>query len=296
MIDLHIHSIHSDGSYSVEEILKEAKKKNLQYISITDHDKVSAYYELEKMDISKYYEGKIISGCEIKTPYKGIAIEILAYGIDVKQLEKEGVMDSDSIMDKQSKYLEYFKSVGKRIGLQFDESIKVGTDNVDCYASERFEKEIKRYPENMEILRKNNISIEPNFYRAAQANIVSPFYINEEEFLASIEKVIDAIHKCGGLAFLAHPYLYPFQNKEEMIKDMCKNTDIDGLECYYSLFTQKEIEKLIGITKEYNKLISGGTDFHGENRKGTEMGIGTGNLNIEEKVIKDWIGRVKFFN
>ena len=55
MIDLHIHSIYSDGSCTVQEILQEAQKKKLEVISITDHDKVDAYKELATLNIKKYF-------------------------------------------------------------------------------------------------------------------------------------------------------------------------------------------------------------------------------------------------
>ena len=49
MIDLHIHSNNSDGSDSVEEILKKAQELKLHYISITDHDNCDAYDVLKKI-------------------------------------------------------------------------------------------------------------------------------------------------------------------------------------------------------------------------------------------------------
>ena len=50
MIDLHIHTNYSDGTDTVEELLKKAEKINLQYISITDHDNCNAYKELEEIE------------------------------------------------------------------------------------------------------------------------------------------------------------------------------------------------------------------------------------------------------
>ena len=49
MIDLHMHTIYSDGTDSVEELLKKANALNLDIISITDHDSCDAYYELENI-------------------------------------------------------------------------------------------------------------------------------------------------------------------------------------------------------------------------------------------------------
>ncbi len=66
MIDLHIHTTYSDGSDSPIEILKQAEKLKLKYISITDHDNCNAYKELQKIDVKKYYSGIIVPGIEIK--------------------------------------------------------------------------------------------------------------------------------------------------------------------------------------------------------------------------------------
>ena len=60
MIDLHLHTKYSDGSDSVLELLEKAEKLKLEYISITDHDNVNAYKELENKEIRSKFSGKII--------------------------------------------------------------------------------------------------------------------------------------------------------------------------------------------------------------------------------------------
>ena len=87
MIDLHIHTNNSDGSDSVIEILKNAEKLGLKVIAITDHDTCKAYEELEKIDVSKYYSGKIIKGVELRCFYNRRIIEILGYNIDTKIMQ-----------------------------------------------------------------------------------------------------------------------------------------------------------------------------------------------------------------
>ena len=86
MIDIHIHTTYSDGTKNVTEILKQAEELHLDYISITDHDKCSAYEELKNIDISKYYSGKIIKGIEIKCAYKGSTIEVFTDDDHVKEI------------------------------------------------------------------------------------------------------------------------------------------------------------------------------------------------------------------
>ena len=290
MIDLHIHSKYSDGSFSVIEILKEAERRKLDYISITDHDCIDAYNEIKNISISNYYSGKIITGCEFKcflNEYK-IPIEILGYNIKTEKLKN--YFYNSNIMKVQSKYLEILKLKAKEIGLIYNNDLKLTEKH--CYASAVFQDEILKYPENKEILKNNNISVFPNFYRAEQCNKNSIFYINEYEDLISIKKVLEEIHNAEGLAFVAHPYIYPVNDIESMIETIVKRYNIDGIECYYSTFTDEQIKTMVGYAKKYNLNISGGTDFHGRHKPDIQLGIGKGNLKIEKKVISSWINKI----
>ena len=46
MMDLHVHTLHSDGACSVEEVLRAAQRKNLAYLAICDHDTMDAWRDL----------------------------------------------------------------------------------------------------------------------------------------------------------------------------------------------------------------------------------------------------------
>lgn len=69
---------------------------------------------------------------------------------------------------------------------------------------------------------------------------------------------------------------------------MVKEKIIDGIEVYYSGFNSEQIKRLEYFCDTYKLLKSGGTDCHGT-RKPLKIGIGLGNLNISEEVVKDWI-------
>ena len=66
MIDMHIHSTYSDGTKNVVEILQLAQELGLKAISFTDHECCDAYGEWEKIDIDKYYDGKILGSTNAK--------------------------------------------------------------------------------------------------------------------------------------------------------------------------------------------------------------------------------------
>ena len=111
-----------------------------------------------------------------------------------------------------------------------------------------------------------------------------------------LNETIKRIHEAGGLAFLAHPLLYPYENnnKFDEIEKILKNYQLDGLECEYPLFNGEEREKLKAICKKHNKYISGGTDYHAKNKPNIEIGKGIdGNIQIEKELIDHWIDKVK---
>ena len=67
MIDLHMHTTYSDGTESCSTVLKKCQEKNLNFISITDHNTALVYEELEDQSISSLFNGHIISGIELNT-------------------------------------------------------------------------------------------------------------------------------------------------------------------------------------------------------------------------------------
>ena len=217
--------------------------------------------------------------------------EILGYGFDLNTIKE--YFENNDIMGIQKNYLEYLKKQGKKVGLIFDENLKL-MDN-HSYASVVFETELLKYSENKEIMKKHHISLEPNFYRAEQCNKNSIFYIDENKDFIDIKGLLEKIHEAKGIAFLAHPYIYPVENVEEMVEYIVNTYQLDGIECYYSTFTEEQKQTMINCTKKYNLYISGGTDFHGMSKPDIKMGNGRGNLQIPKEVILNWVDKIKSF-
>ena len=84
MIDLHCHSSFSDGDCTPNELLKKAELLNLTYFSITDHNNCFAYENLD----TDIFKGTIITGIEIVTSFEKHIIEILGYGVDIKEINE----------------------------------------------------------------------------------------------------------------------------------------------------------------------------------------------------------------
>lgn len=292
MIDLHTHTNHSDGTDSVEEILKNAEKSNIEIISITDHDSVGAYYELdENPDLRKLYSGKIIVGSELKTFYDKVSIEILAYGVDYKKLR----IHQYDALNMQIEILEKYKNIANELGLKYDENEMYIDRNNPCkqWASFTFGSEILKYSENKEIIEKIGEFNPTSFFRVHQSNENSIFYYDESYCSIDINETISRIHEAGGLAFLAHGFIYPFKDKVKTIEEILTTTEIDGMECIYTLFSEEERKIAFELCKKHNKYMSGGTDYHAKNKPDIMLGAGkNNNVKIEKDFIKDWIDKV----
>lgn len=277
MIDLHIHTKYSDGTDDLKTLFQKIKKTNLTTISITDHDTIDAYLDIEKNNYQ--LPCKLINGIEIKTTYQEIPIEILGYNIDIEKFKQSPIINKENKLNNQKKYLENYKKCAHKLNLTFNPDLKL--DQNRPFAGITFYLELIKYPENFDkfpLLKTINAE---SFYRETSANKKSIFYIDESNDYPSIDFVIDEIHRCNGYAFLAHLYEYRCHNHQKLLKDIFTNTKIDGCECYHSLFTEENIHEIKSIAQKYHKLTSGGSDYHGTNKQNYYLGI------VNQKPIPD---------
>ncbi|MEE0865945.1 MAG: PHP domain-containing protein [Clostridia bacterium] len=291
MIDLHIHSTNSDGSKTVKEILIEAQKLGLTTISFTDHETCGAYNELERINIKDYFKGNIINGIELKSQYKDIVMDILGYGINYKKMSKyleECYKDITRQKIQESQLIEFYK-IGLKEQLTLRPIDELNWDRTRDWASIVFYNEIKSHLENKSKVPPDLWEDFKNFKNNHYHIRGNTFYINMAKDYPRVEKIIDIIHRSGGKAFIAHIYQYKeIEDKILELKKIISKYNIDGIECYHSIFSNIENEKLLKFTKAHNLLISGGSDYHGKNKPDISLGIGKGNLKVPDKILIDW--------
>lgn len=291
MIDLHIHTNYSDGADSITEVLQKAEKLGLTYISITDHDNCKVYKELENMDIKKYYTGTIIPGIEIKCSYKKRLIEILGYKIDTNKLQNwADEYYKDKTKSKlQQKYFNILVEKCEEMGLKISEEAKNNFNPEKEWASLHIYKELVNHEENKKILPEGVLDTFDNFSKKYCGDVNSKLYIDKTADYISLEDAIEVVKKCNGLVFLPHLFIYKWaEDKEKFIDEILENYSIDGIECMHSEFNDEQIQYLLKLTKERNYFRSGGSDYHGVNKVGIELGCGKGNLQIPEEFVEEW--------
>lgn len=290
MIDMHIHTIYSDGDKTVEEILKMCEERKLEYISITDHD-TCKQYEDEALKNNKIFSGKIIKGSELHAVFQNKNIEVLAYNIDVNVINnwREKYYSKEKLKEQQSISYQRLLDICNKHSLIYDETKIRKPKTVSEYVERPIYEEVMTHKENHKILGEFTESFSI-FFRKGLANPESSYFMNHLEFRPTYREVIDIIHKAGGKAFLAHPYEYKFEDTIGFINDLRKEAELDGIECFHpSSEDDNKKDILLEYARKNNLYISGGSDYHGNPKPDIEIGIGRGSLNISKAIIEEWI-------
>ena len=288
MIDLHTHTKYSDGTLDIKKLLEEAEKNNVELLAITDHDTVKAHIELEKNDYSKYFSGKIIAGAEFNCVFNNAKIELLGYNFDIHKMN-EWIEKTYNIEKKKPNLIEEFNLL---MNACYKNNIKV--DDIDYkedmgWPIDYIYESIKKYPENRQYFSEKEWNDIDHFFRCCTCNIDFPLYIDFSYQTPNAKIVSDDIKKLGGKVFLAHLFTYPLRDYEKYLDSLVNENIIDGIETYYSKFTEEQIEFVKKYCKKHSLYMSAGTDCHGDKKPDRKVGIGYGNMNVPVNVVKDWI-------
>lgn len=283
MLDLHMHTRYSDGSDEVSMVLEKAEKLKLKCIAITDHNTCLEYNELKNENIRSLFSGKIIPGVELNTKVLGIPIEILGYNVDTDLLQK--YIDETYMSNEERCKLEVERLYNKCIS----EGILLPEDFVEkydesMYASKYLHSLITKDENNKKLIDEDSWKDSNIFYRRYMSVPTSKFFVNMDDILPSFEKASEIVKKSGGMVFIPHIFEYG-ENSIKILNYILDNYKFDGIECYYRNFTQEKTDFLLDICKKNNLYKSGGSDYHGKNKPGVEIGTGEGNLNVPDDII-----------
>lgn len=86
IIDLHIHSVNSDGTFTTQELLDMLHKKHANIISFTDHDSVGCYKDIVERKAIPYDNMIILPGVELSYCVDGELRDMLGYGFSVSKM------------------------------------------------------------------------------------------------------------------------------------------------------------------------------------------------------------------
>lgn len=267
MIDLHMHTIYSDGASLPEELVKGAVEHGLEAIAITDHDNTeSLSFALEA---AKDTTLEIIPGIEINTSWKKTEIHVLGYYIDPYNKDLRKVIDyhRDSRISQIQRMVEKIREKTK-IDITFEEVL----------AHSRNDGSLGRPHVAQTLLEKGGVTtIGEAFGKYLSPNTST--YVRRET--ATPHEAVEAIYESGGIPVIAHPN--DMVIIEELVTDLM-NYGLRGLEAYHRSHSPAAIEFHCSLAEKYDLIVTGGTDFHGAG----DMYVNTlGRFFMPDTVFKD---------
>lgn len=257
--DLHLHTRYSDGTYTPEELVRQAKRHNLAVISLTDHDTVQGCDQTAAACAAEGIE--FIPGTELTAEQDGHELHILGYFLDThnprlleemrrfQQVRQERIREMVTRLNQLGLPLKV-EDVFQLANCESPGRPHVARAMVKAKLCEDLDEAFERF------LKKNRPAWVPKFKMSAQT-------------------AIELIHHAGGVAVLAHPGL---NRTDEVIPGMVK-AGLDGIECYHTKHTRTTAERYVQIAKQYGLLVTGGSDCHGAS-KGKPL-IGTVKLPLD---------------
>lgn len=277
LIDMHIHTTFSDGEYAPDETIQKAINNNIGIMAITDHDNIEG---IKRVDKTLYPEIEIINGIELSAKVRKGTMHILGYGIDLKNPDL-----NNKIIELRKNSLRAVKAIVEQI--KHDYNIVFSNEDIEELYNKTEYKNIGRPDVAKLCIKYGYTKTSPEAFR----KYLGPAHEKTREKSKGIqyEECIDLIRKSGGIPVLAHPVTLDMNYVEfiDTLKHMIE-VGLGGLEVYHSLHDEFDTNYYLNVAKEYNLLISGGSDYHGPIVKpGLKLGTGYGNLKIKQLTLVD---------
>ena len=257
-VDLHMHSRHSDGTLTPEELVARAKSKGLSCIALTDHDTASGIRSAQNAGRREGVE--IIPGIEISVIFEPGTMHILGYFVDPENQDLlEGLRPIQEARQKRNPMIiERLRTLGMEITLEEVENVSGGG-------------QVGRPHFARVMVEKGYVK---NFEEAFNKYLTrgGPAYIDKRT-VASAD-AIAMIRRSGGAAVLAHPKQLKVPHGKTFESEIAKLADqgLAGLEVYSSCQSLEEASYYKEVANRFDLVVTGGSDFHGGNKAAVELG------------------------
>ncbi len=260
IIDLHLHSTASDGTMTPSELARYAKENGISAAAITDHDTVDGVDEFLEECRRIGIEG--VAGVEISAESEH-QMHVLGLFIDHKNKQLANMLERlrKARYERNVKLLELLNRSGFEIS---EEDIISRKEGGTLYNTGRV-----HFAQAM--ADKGYVPRASFAFRDYIGN-GKPFYVSR--FKLSPEMCAGMIQFAGGIAVLAHPFA--ITHKKSVLDGLLgqiKEWGFDGTEAYHSSHSITFFERSMELAPKHGLLVTGGSDFHGENKPKVKIGI-----------------------
>lgn len=278
LIDLHTHSLKSDGAQTPADVVRTAHAAGLSAMALSDHDNIDgvreAMAEGEKLGI------EVIPAVELSAQVD-TELHILGYFIDLENKKLKEAMAYSLVVRDQRQEETCRKLNEQGFKITMDELREEAHGNpVLCRAHFAQIMVRKGYVESVQDCFKKYLSVGCYAYSNKQALLP--------------HEAVSLIHEAGGIAVAAHLHLIKMEDDplKKFLADLIPH-GLDGVEGYYTDYTPDMERRYRAMAKDLGLVLSGGTDYHGANKPHISIGRGRGELEIPYSVLEGLKARHK---
>ncbi len=264
--DLHTHSNRSDGTFTPSEVVRKAEELQLYAVALCDHNTVKGIPEF--LEAASKTQVKAVSGVEISADFQGNEVHVL--GLFIKNFDVLEKFLTAINTEKHKANLRLCACLNEA-GIRFDYSEVENESDDGVINRVHFAR----------VLVKHGYVKSVNDAFQGVLNEKNGYYKPQKR--VSAEAVIKTLVAAGAIPVIAHPLENLDNEQLEGFIKLMKPIGLKGMETNYTLYDDKKTVTAIEIAEKYGLLKSGGSDFHGDNKPGINMGTGKGKLFVPKE-------------
>ncbi len=241
MLELHCHTTCSDGTLTPTELVEAAAQAGVCALAVTDHDTLSGWAEARTA--CERYGLEMIPGLELSTVHRGSSLHVLGFYPDPELLEPFLIERHAARVRRAQGIVERLVEMGYPVTLP---PVKTpGRFHIAAALKEA-----------------GHVESEAEAFRL-WLNEGQPAYLPYEPLSAA--EGIRHLRECGAVTVWAHPILFRGGNVESVLPELVES-GLQGLEVFHSEHTPRQSARLQKLAKQYGLVMTGGSDFHGDNK------------------------------
>ncbi|MDR3669645.1 MAG: PHP domain-containing protein [Holophaga sp.] len=267
MIDLHSHSIFSDGTDTPEALALAADAAGLKALALTDHDTLAGLDRF--MATQPRVTTLLVPGIELSCRFMGRSLHMLGLFLDVHNpVLREGVAAMRRMrLERNQAMVQRLQARGIAITMA-DLQAEAPTDLVSRTHFARV------------LVRQGAAGSPEDAFRRLIGDD-GPCYVPFPELAP--REAVRWIRASGGVAVVAHPgrgFARSFRWDEAMLD--LKRHGVQGFEAYYPDYGPMEQAYFLALAEKLELVASGGSDYHGGHKPGLRLGVGRGGLQVPD--------------
>ena len=254
-IDLHTHTTASDGTYAPAELVREAARRGVRVLAVTDHDSVEAVAPA-LLAAREHPPLEIVPGIEINTDHSGGEVHVLGYFLD-----HEAGWLRDLLREFREERAARVHRIADRLA-----ALGHPIDADEVFALVQEGSAGRPHVARVMVHRGYVATVREAFDRFLAAG--KPAYVPHRK--VTPREACEIIRRASGLAVVAHPGFH--QDPEAMVRELAGAGLLDGVECYYAEHSPKQTTRFLVLCRELGLVPTGGSDFHGPRVRAGTLG------------------------